>query len=70
MAISEYKQMNEVVKKDRRLKEQFIHGKSINTVIIERVRKLTSIKKTNERASEHALCWARRVEVWRAQKGI
>ena len=51
---------------DIRLKEQFINGLNVETIIAEIIKELTTLSDTSEVASEQVLMWAQRVEAQRA----
>ena len=55
---------------DKLLKEQFIHGPNDTDMLRQISRELTKIHKNTEIPSENMLCWAKRVEVQRAQSVI
>ena len=54
---------------DRQLKEQFIHSLDDTDMLAEIIRGLTKIQENTEIMSEN-MCWAKRVEVERAQSAI
>ena len=64
-----FRQMSVNIRKDRKLKEQFINRIS-DYEMTEIIKELTTIKKTNEISGDQELCWEKRVELHREQKVI
>ena len=54
----------------RMLAEQFIHGLDENGMIIEILRKVSTLEGNNDAMSERVLLWAPNIEAQRAQKEV
>ena len=57
-----YQQYNVTIRKDRQLKEQFIHGLNVTKMLRKIIRELTKIHENEEITSGNVLSWAKKVE--------